>query len=335
MQTTKTSVLEPVAESVPETVKLETVQLITKGFLGSCWYGKYHYLEPWIGCEHNCHYCYARSRKIIQNSLALHALPFARTALYYSSLDKLLQTIQMELQQEQVKILKLCRYTDIFTPSRVTDGTANAVLKTICEKSAVERIIITTKGIPNQEIIRLMGQHPERFSYNSVILPSSEDPLHLHANVQSEQIKTAAEIKALGIKTTIHFDPICYSIFDTSSQWEDFLIKFKTASLNRVMFSYMMLDEIMKKNLAEKLDPALFQQLLSIFDKQTTVDYSFVDEKTYYMDATIRQKHIELLAALLTKHQFEFTLCSIKSVRGVDLKSSNSNCPACTGDFYA
>ena len=47
----------------------ESLELFSPGCLGTCWYGKYHYVEPWAGCSHGCQYCYARLRTPVIDKL--------------------------------------------------------------------------------------------------------------------------------------------------------------------------------------------------------------------------------------------------------------------------
>jgi len=133
---------------------MDKIELFKKGCLGTCWYGKYHYLEPWIGCEHNCLYCYAKYRIIIKKELIKRKISFNNPETLFDR-KKLIEKIKKTAFSGKIKILKLSRFTDIFTPKYVSNGLSFEILE-ILALSPIERIIITTKGIPSNEIINIM-----------------------------------------------------------------------------------------------------------------------------------------------------------------------------------
>ncbi|MBF0312527.1 MAG: hypothetical protein HQK50_16535 [Oligoflexia bacterium] len=315
------------------------VALISEGFLGSCWYGNYHYLEPWIGCNNDCIYCYARARGTVKNSLErFQDKAFAHPRPLYSDHEELCTKIKSEISKHTAKTLKLCRYTDFFTPSMQQENLPAKILQTICEETSVQRIIITTKCCPDQNSIEIMKRFPEHFSMNLALLPREDHllmpSLKMDEALEQKMLTTAKMIQDLGVKTTIHLDPISFSVISKSAQWESFLAKIRSAGLSRVMFSYLVLDPNIMEEISKTISKDYSEELFSLFDFTKAFDYDYTDESLWYMKQEIRQQHLEMISSLLTKLEFDFTLCSLKSAKGgVDAKKAA--CRVCNGDFYA
>lgn len=311
----------------------EIIDLITPGFLGSCWYGKYHYLEPWVGCEHNCTYCYTRSRKVVHNTLNNYKTTFENPVLLHAK-DELLALIEKSIKQHQVKILKLCRYTDIFTPCFVTNGLAYEVLKTICE-SDVERIIITTKGIPNDPIISLMEEYKNKFSYNVVVKPECEDALDPNLPERQKRLELFKKVKQIGVASTIHMDPLAFSVLHKQKQWQEFIAELKDYDVDRVMFSYLFLDAVIIQYLRDALPGESLSKLLSMFDIGAGYHLpDYVDQPLIYMNSDLRKQHAMMLAKLLDSNDIDYVLCSLKSAQD-NFSVSSRSCNLCDGTFYA
>ncbi|KKU12116.1 MAG: hypothetical protein UX17_C0056G0002 [Parcubacteria group bacterium GW2011_GWC2_45_7] len=150
---------------------METLELFVPGCIGTCWYGKYHYMEPWAGCAHDCPYCYARFRSPVKNSVKNLGASFNGPRPLFPEAE-LLDRIEKEANSGKINILKLCRFTDMFTPEFVENGLAFKVLSVLV-KSKVKRIIITTKGLPDAKLLGLIAANPEKFSYNAAVRPSA------------------------------------------------------------------------------------------------------------------------------------------------------------------
>lgn len=317
---------------------LEKIELCTPGTLGTCWYGKYHYLEPLVGCAHNCSYCYARSRPIVKNSLKDNHTTFHQPRLIMER-EKLLTEIKKISSAEhplKVKTVKLSRYTDIFSPPLVNDGTAYEILK-IMAQGDINRIIITTKGIPDKKIISLMGTYPQKFSYNAVAKP--ECVVKFEQNVASveERLLVAAQVESLGIKTTIHMDPLIPGIEDQIFEMEAFLKKLKQHNLKRVMFSYLLLNtEIIKefnhlfsREINNKIYSQYYQQEIQMLPQQP--ESSYID-----LLPEVKQKSVEGIVNLLQALEFDYVLCSLKSNKeSLRLAHKSCKCNICDGAFYA
>lgn len=310
----------------------ELVNFITPGVLGSCWCGKYHYLEPWIGCEHDCFYCYGRSRHIVNDLLTFYGTRFSKPILPFE-LDKVIAQILEEIKINEVQRLKLSRYTDIFTPCFVKDGSALKILEKVCE-TTVKRIIITTKGIPDKAIISLIKQHKDKFSYNAVVKPECEQILDANVVETEERLKILSDLNLAGVTSTVHLDPLAFSVLMSEKEWLFFLSKIKSYGLNRLMFSYLMLDDTLISYIKGKLNELKFNELLQIFATDKKFKQPYANEELVYIKENLRSKHIEMMRRLLEELKIDYVLCSLKSLKGDGIKLG-SQCNLCDGTFYA
>ncbi|MGD9152291.1 MAG: hypothetical protein PVG30_01355 [Gammaproteobacteria bacterium] len=240
------------------------INLVEPGFLKSCKYGKYHYLEPWIGCEHNCLYCYGRSHKTVNNSLTHYQTTF-NNPLPQHNPDILLNKIRQAIHKNNVKVLKLCRYTDIFTPKFVKNGLTYAILNELCQLP-IGKIIITTKGVPDKNILNLIKQHKNRFSYSAVIKPQCEYLLEINIPINEEKLMVMSELNKAGVKCTVGMHPLLFSINMELNEWRVFFKQIKSFGLSRVMFSYLMLDAGLIEHLKKSLSPKIFDIVMGYFD---------------------------------------------------------------------
>jgi DNA repair photolyase len=311
--------------------ELDTVSLVSPGAIGSCWYGNYNYVEPWIGCDHGCLYCYARSREVVQNTLRIMGTRFEEPALLYEE-AAISEIIIRDIKRYGVKTVKLSRYTDIFSPKFVSNGMSGDIIEALT-RSGVERIIITTKGAPDQRIIDTITQHPKLFSYNITIKPESENVLEPGVGSIDERMTAAAEIQRAGVLTTVHVDPILFSLYDSEHTWVEFFELLKGyGGFTRVMFSYMFLDESIIKKLACFGD--VFNKAAYDYDLNTPFKYDDIDKPLYYLNAGVKKRHAEMLATLLRRLGLDFVLCSLKSAEG-DHGIDTKHCTLCDGGFYA
>ena len=312
----------------------ERLQIFTKGCLGTCWCGKYHYLEPWAGCAHDCHYCYARWRSPVMNSLADLKTEYLRPVPLLDR-DALLRGIREGVAKEQVRIAKLCRYTDILNPAFVKDGLAADVLAELC-KAGVERIIITTKGVPDERILRLMADDRDRFSYNAAVRPDASLPLEPGAAPRRQRLEAASRARASGVKTTIHFDPIVAGFDDEPSVLVPFLEELKALGLDRVMFSYLLLFGPMIARLREKLPAKDVERLLGVYDLSKEKQYLPHQEETVYSGTKpeVRRRSVDAVSEQLSRLGFQFVLCGLKSAPGAENATPKGG-TVCDGTFYA
>lgn len=319
---------------------MEKIELFSPGALGTCWYGKYHYLEPWAGCGHACPYCYARSRAPVRNSLASLHTVFERPAPLMEE-KALLAAIKERAESGEISILKLCRYTDIFTPEFVKNGLSFKVLD-LLSASRVKRIIITTKGLPDGELIRLMSERREKFSYNAAARPSAlaaGSPLaRFDAGLAPLQprLEAAAALAAAGVQTTVHLDPFVAGYDDAGDALPPFLDRLQALKLDRVMFSYLLFSPGMMEAMRACVPQEHLGRILADYDMETghTVLPGNEDSVSHSLRNEVIRASVERTAAELDRRGFEFVLCGLKSVRGLDARKYRKNM-ICDGKFYA
>jgi DNA repair photolyase len=312
----------------------KSLELATPGCLGTCWYGKYHYVEPWVGCEHDCHYCYARYRSNVVAALAERQTTFCRPRPFYPP-DELIARLRQRLSKGDIHIVKLSRFTDPLQPEFVESGLAAEVLETLA-LSPAERIIITTKGIPDDRILELMARHCAKFSYNAVAKPDSGVYLENCAPPVEERLRAAVAVQRSGVRTTIHMDPLAPGLEDDPAELEKFLNNLKSLGLNRVMFSLLLLSDEMVADVATRLCQPECERLLAGFDRASERQYLKNQSDTCYFAARpdAARRCIEIVSSKLRELSFEFVLCSLKNV-GEGFKVDRNECPRCDGTFYA
>ncbi len=313
---------------------MEKLELFAKGCLGTCWYGKYHYLEPWAGCGHDCPYCYARFRSPVTDKLKELNTVFTSPKPLYPE-QELLERIAATANSGEVNILKLCRYTDIFTPEFVKNGLSFKILE-ILTASKVGRVIITTKGLPDKKIIGLISANPKKFSYNAAARPPNRVVMERGLEPLGARLEAAAVISAAGVRTTIHMDPFVAGFDDDAEALGKFLARLKALGLNRVMFSYLLLCEDMVNSLAKVMEPGLLEEIKAKYDIRAGRQYLPNQEETAYWSIRpdVKKDSVEKTAAMLDEMGFEFVLCSLKNTPGLDTTKFKGT-RLCDGKFYA
>lgn len=310
---------------------MERVDIIKKGCIGTCWHGKYHYLEPWVGCENSCLYCYAQFRSEVHTELKRFNTVFSKPFLLGKH-D--FQDVKYLLQDQNVNTLKLSRFTDIFSSSFVKNKQAYNLLKVLCE-SEVKRIIITTKGIPDEDILALITEYKEKFSYNAAVRPVYSAALEPGTMPNEDRIAAAARLNRAGVKTTIHLDPLIVGIDDIENS-ERLFLRLQAAGLYRLMFSFLLLNDGIIHRFKEGLDAPVLERVLAAYDLE--VDRQYLpnqEETTYYsLNNAILTGFVRQLTDLLTKMDFKHVICSLKNKDNPDIAKLD-NCNFCNGAFYA
>lgn len=318
----------------------DRIELFSPGSLGTCWYGKYHYLEPWAGCGHACPYCYARTRAAVSNSLDSLGTTFGKPVLLMER-SRLLEEIAREADSGRIDILKLCRYTDIFTPEFVADGLSHQILD-ILARSQVRRIILTTKGLPDQDLMQLMVRHRQKFSYNLAARPSSVLPDSVLAGFDAgllpleSRLEAASNLAAEGVQTTVHMDPFVAGIDDEDRALLPFLDLLRRYRLNRVMFSYLLFSNAIMPTMEASVPAEALRGIMADYDFAGShrVLPGQEDTASFSLRNDVIKQSVEKTAGVLEGRGFEFVLCSLKSVRGLDVKKFNRS-RLCDGKFYA
>ena len=318
----------------------DRVQLFTPGSLGTCWYGKYHYLEPWVGCGHACPYCYARTRGAVGRTLEALGTTFEKPALLMER-SRLLEEIARGANSGEIEIVKLCRYTDLFTPEHVADGLAAEILQVLAE-SRVRRVILTTKGLPDDRLLELMITHREKFSYNAAVRPSGLVAGSVLAGFDAglaallPRLEAAACLSAAGVQTTIHLDPFVAGIDDEDRALVPFLEILKKLRLNRVMFSYLLFSDRIMPTMEAAVEPEALRAILESYDLEGARKVLPRQEDTVSCSPRndVVKASVEKTASLLEERGFDYVLCSQKSVHGLSLEKFNRY-RLCDGKFYA
>lgn len=311
----------------------DSVELVKPGCLGTCWYGKYHYIEPWIGCEHNCIYCYAKFRTPVKQALNVLNTDFEHPEPIYET-NKMLADLANIAGAGTISIVKLSRFTDIFSPRFKENGLSYEVLKILAE-SKVNRIIITTKGVPDQKILTLMEKHKAKFSYNTVAKPEADIVLEGAVASTAEKLEVSSYLNKIGMLTTIHMDPIVPGMEDEEGVLKTHFAKLKAYGLKRVMFSYLLLTKPMIQGMAAKFGTARVDKILACYDDFPKQYLPSEIETTYISyKPQLKYESIKRISGLLASEGFDYVLCSLKSGRNAgcgEEKITN----LCNGGFYA
>lgn len=313
----------------------EALALVTPGCLGTCWYGRYHYVEPWVGCAHDCAYCYARTRRPVTAALAARGHAFARPQPFLPAAE-LPRRLREEVTRMGVEVVKLSRYTDIFSPPFLADGTSLAVLQALVD-SPVRRIILTTKGAADAAVLALMARHPPRFSYNVVAKPVGAVALEGAVPPLGERLAAAAAAQATGVLVTVHLDPLLVGLEDGQDALVDFFAELKRHRLMRAMFSYMLINDDIAALLRERLPTAVATAILAGFAPEGE-GRQFLPRQRETVYRALRPEvitaSVRRVAALLEREGFAWVLCALKNGRiGIDPALVCGH--LCDGTFYA
>lgn len=311
----------------------DSIELVKPGCLGTCWYGKYHYVEPWIGCEHSCAYCYAKFRTPVKQALRELNTDFQNPEPIYEQ-ERMLADLTAIAGSGAINMVKLSRFTDIFSPKFKENGLSYEVVRILAE-SRVKRIIITTKGVPDQKTLDLMISHKEKFSYNTVVKAEADIVLEGAVAPSAEKLEVSSYVQKKGILTTIHMDPIVPGVEDDERLIKAHLQRLKESGLKRVMFSYLLLTKAMIQEITAKFGTARVKQILSCYD-EFPKQYLPSEEETTYISykPQLKYESIKRISGLLASEGFDYVMCSLKSGDSAwagEEKITN----LCNGGFYA
>lgn len=310
------------------------MELFAPGCLGTCWYGRYHYMEPWVGCEHDCDYCYARYRSVVSRSLAERATTFDRPVPILEP-DLLDKTIRNRLSVGDIEILKLSRFTDVFGTTLLGEGLAYRVLRAVVE-SPVRRVIITTKGVPDSRTLALIADHKDRFSYNVVAKPASSLTFEKRVPPVAARLAVAQELQHRGVLTTVHMDPLVPGFEDAPAEVDRFLDTLRGLGLSRVMFSLLLLCDPMVEDLRRRAGSATADNILSLCDRSDIQQYlpDQAETASFSFRPEVQRSCVETIARALKAGRFAYVLCSLKNTQALT-DIDPALCPPCDGSFYA
>ncbi|MBQ7568878.1 hypothetical protein IJT17_08745, partial [bacterium] len=235
-----------------------------------------------------------------------------------------------------------CRFTDIFTPSFVANGLSYEIMA-ILAASKLDRVIITTKGVPDERTIELMAAHPQLFSYNVAVHPAgmwSESPikgLDRHLLDTTKRLEAAAKVQQGGALTTVHLDPFVATIDDDPRALNPFLDELKRLGLKRVMWSYLLLSGGITESMAEALDPEVWQAMQDRYDLLGARQILPTQDDTvsYATKEPIFLESVDKVYNALKEGGFEFVICSLKNVETLKNLKKYPLKMFCNGQFYA
>jgi len=307
----------------------------TPGCLGTCWYGKYHYLEPFTGCQYDCAYCYAKVRSEVISRLADIGTAFSQPEIGMPQ-ENALEAMRRELaENSNIKIVKLSRYTDIFTKKFVENGFSHKVLQMLVKTPQITRIIITTKAAPDENILKLIIDNPDKFSYNLSIKPKNGIYLEENLPPRNVRLSCAAACSKAGVLTTVHIDPVVHGPDDSGEALNSFCGEIKEYGLSRVMFSYMLFEDKIAANVTNKIGVEDFEKIRINYNIDRTEILPNQEEIKYFiLKPGIKIKSIEKIAGILKHHGLDFVVCGLKTGKG-NIEEIKKCCPVCDGKFYA
>ena len=236
----------------------------------------------------------------------------------------------------KIHTIKLSRFTDIFCKKFVDNGYSYQVLKMLCEHPQIKRIIITTKGVPNEQIMDLIRQYALKFSYSAAIKPAASICMETNVPSRQERIKWAAEAQKAGALVTVHMDPLIVGYEDTEEVLRPFFEELKKAGLNRVMFSYLLCDGSIAKHIVEKYGEEFFARLKENYlqnDREILPKQS--DTVAHALKHEVKLESVKRISKLLTEYGFEFVVCGLKCSEKEDVAELKKHSHVCDGKFYA
>lgn len=306
------------------------------GCLGTCWYGNYHYLEPYTGCQHDCVYCYAKSRSEVVKKVESLGGKFNDPQIGCLPQEALARMKEQLDSDPSIHTVKLSRYTDIFCKKFVDSGYSYDVLKLLVDHPQIKRIIITTKGVPNDKIMDLIIQHPAKFSYSAAIKPAASVCMETDVPPAEERIYWAGKAQQAGALVTVHMDPLIPGVEDKEEILRPFFEKLKQAGLTRVMFSYLLYDKTVAQNIIKKYGEEFFASLKENYlheDRQILPSQQ--ETASHTLKHEVKLESVRRISKLLTEYGFDFVVCGLKASDKEDIVALKECSHVCDGKFYA
>ncbi|MFH1223776.1 MAG: hypothetical protein V1647_05490, partial [Pseudomonadota bacterium] len=246
-----------------------------------CWPGNYHYLEPWVGCDNNCHFCFARFRQVVKNKVKELGSSYGKPVTLFNAYE-LISKIKQEAGKNNFNMVRPSRFTDFFSRSFVKNGLAYEILDAFM-KTNIPLFGICTKGVPDQKIMDLIVKHKDRIIYDANVRPDTGKFLEPYSPPYRDRLETAAYLNKHGVMTTINLDPVVINI-DTMASIEDLLLRAKNKGITRAMFSVLMLSMEIIEHIKTNIDKERFDKILSAYDFDDKLRQVIKDEDdtSYY-----------------------------------------------------
>lgn len=278
-----------------------------------CWPGNYHYLEPWVGCDNNCHFCFARFRHVVKDKMQELGSTYGKPVTLFSA-DELLCKIREEASTNRFNMVRPSRFTDFFSRRFVDSGLSYEILD-IFMKTDIPLFGICTKGVPDQKIMDLIVKHKNRVIYDANVRPDTGKFLEPYSPPYEARLEAAAYLSKNGVTTTINLDPVVINI-DTMDSIENLLLRIKKKGMDRAMFSVMMLSQELIEHMRKNIDKERLDKILSAYDFEGELKQIIKNEDDtnyYFPRKDLKKKYVEDIMALMNKHNFKFVICHQKT----------------------
>lgn len=303
----------------------DPLQLVVPGTPGACWRCRYHSIEPWVGCGHGCQYCSARFSALVAGRLQELGTGFENPVPLLPAAE-LPGRIVDEVRRKGIRAAVLCRYTDILAPAFLQNGLAWEILSALA-RSPVERIVLTTKGLPDDRILALLREHKSKISYGASARPAEDSAMEPHLPPLADRLSAAALLRRSGVRTTIHLEPLVAGLDDEPVTLRPFLDDLRRRGLFRVVFSYLALSGEVLGRFREKLPPRIFDRILPAYDNsQSTASFPMRPE--------IKRASVGRIAGALRELGFEFAWCPGQGVSSQE-RAQYRDVNPCGGSFCA
>lgn len=159
-------------------------------------------LNVYLGCSHNCKYCYANAMAIRNGNKDYFCNPDPRT--------NILQMLPRELKNSPKEQVLLSFIGDAYCETTDDNGLTRAVLEKLLE--AKVPVAILTKGgkrcLKDMDIFKAFGEHIQIGS--TLTFDNDKDSLEWEsgAALPSERLETLKKLHDEGIRTFASFEPV-------------------------------------------------------------------------------------------------------------------------------
>ena len=291
----------------------DPLQLIMPGTPGGCWRCRYPSIEPWAGCGFGCQYCSARFCAPVTARLRELGTGFENPVALFPA-PELPGRIADAVRRQGLRAVELCRWTDIMVPATVQNGLAWEILSALA-RSPVQRIVLTTRGLPDDRILALLREHKAKFSYGAAARPAADFAMEPRLPPLADRLSAAVSLRRAGVRTTVHLDPLVVGVDDEPVKLRPFLDDLRRRGLLRVVFSFMALSDDILGRLRETLPPRLSDRIVPTRPEA-------------------ERESVNRVAGALRELGFEFALCSGNSAPG-PARPRYRDAKPCGGSFCA
>ena len=257
-------------------------------------------LNPYIGCEFGCTYCYARDthRYAVERALDAHRLGSADAADFRSLEDwdaferRIL--VKSGLEQALVRTLDPSRLngamlligtsTDPYQPAERRFGRTRAVLERLLGWRGL-RIGITTKSPLILRDLPLLRRLAERHEISVSVSLATLDAriarrLELRSPVPSARIRALARLRAAGIDAGLMIAPVVPAITDSRQALDALIGAAKAAGARWVVGSALRLGPAARRRFLPYLErefPELAERYRRAYSRRNSAGRAYID----------------------------------------------------------